>query len=71
MVKHTQTNRRQIADDLFECLSVFDHFSGLALKGLRLLKFTLRKNRLNIVYVDDSIQQERLLVSLVVGRIYF
>ena len=33
MVKHTQTIRRQITDD---CLSVFDHFVGLALKGLML-----------------------------------
>ena len=31
MVKHTQTIQRQIADELF---SVFDHFVGLALKGL-------------------------------------
>ena len=30
MVKHAQTIRRQIAD----CLSLFDHFVGLALKGL-------------------------------------
>ena len=30
MVKHTQTIRRQIAFDQ----SVFDHFVGLALKGL-------------------------------------
>ena len=30
----------------------------------RLLKFTLRKNRLNRVYLGDSIQQERLPVSL-------
>ena len=30
MVKHTQTIRRQFADELFEC----DHFVGLALKGL-------------------------------------
>ena len=37
----------------------------------RLLKFTLRKNRLNTVYASDSIQQERLPVSLEVGRIYF
>ena len=33
MVKHTQKIRRRIADEL----SVFDHFVGLALKGLRLL----------------------------------
>ena len=31
MVKHTQTIRQQIADEL---LSVFDRFGGLALKGL-------------------------------------
>ena len=31
MVKHTQTIRRQIADESF---SVFDHFVALALKGL-------------------------------------
>ena len=30
MVKHTQTIRRQIADEFFEC----DHFVTLALKGL-------------------------------------
>ena len=44
MVKHTQTIRREIADELFECvwpfctadkfLSVFDHFVELAIKGL-------------------------------------
>ena len=31
MVKHAQTIRRQKA---INCLSVFDHFVGLALKGL-------------------------------------
>ena len=31
MVKHTQTVRRQQSTN---CLSVFDHFVGLALKGL-------------------------------------
>ena len=31
MVKHTQTIRRQ---KLTNCLSVFEHFVGLALKGL-------------------------------------
>ena len=33
MVKHTQTIRRQ---RLIKCLSVFDHFVGLAFKGLRI-----------------------------------
>ena len=32
MVKRTQTIRRQLQTN---CLSVFDHFVGLALKGLR------------------------------------
>ena len=31
MVKHTQTIRRLLA---MNCLSVFDHFVGLTLKGL-------------------------------------
>ena len=31
MVRHTETIRRKIADEL----SVFDHFVGLALKGLK------------------------------------
>ena len=37
----------------------------------RLLKFTLPKSRLNTVYAGDSIQQERLVVSLEIGRRYF
>ena len=36
-----------------------------------LLKFTLRKNRLNSVYTSASIQQERLPVSMEIVRIYF
>ena len=34
MVKHTQTVRRQKATN---CLSVFDHFVGVVLKGLNSL----------------------------------
>ena len=34
MVKHTQTSRRLWPTN---CLSVFDHFAGLVLKGLTLL----------------------------------
>ena len=34
MVKHTQTTRRQNPKN---CLSVFDHFVGLAVKGLAAL----------------------------------
>ena len=32
MVKHAQTIRRLLATN---CLSVFDHFEGLAIKGLK------------------------------------
>ena len=35
MVKHTQTIRRQQSAN---CLSMFDYFVKLALKGLRLLR---------------------------------
>ena len=36
MVKHTQTTRRFLQAN---CLSVFDHFVGLALKGLKNVEF--------------------------------
>ena len=45
MVKHTQTIRRQIAEEL----SVFDYFVGLALKGLKyriILKTKKHKKRI-------------------------
>ena len=35
MVKHTQKNSSNTADELFEC---FDHFVGLALKGSSILQ---------------------------------
>ena len=38
MVKHTQTIRRQ---QPMTCLSVFDHFVGLALRGLKTKKIDL------------------------------
>ena len=43
MIKHTQTIRPQIADELF---CVFDHFVELALKGL-IVTFLLRNLFLN------------------------
>ena len=50
MVKHTQTIRRQQAN----CLSVFDHFVGLALKRLmkkfkHFLKKVVKKNNLDFI----------------------
>ena len=41
MVKHTQTIRRLLP---MNCLSVFDYFVGLALKGLKTLQKLIRKN---------------------------
>ena len=41
MVKYTQTIRRQ---QLMNCLSVFDHFVGLALKRLNNLTLTTITN---------------------------
>ena len=46
MVKHTQTIRRYTADEL----SVFDHFVGFALKGL--------KKIVNIIFTVAELQQE-------------
>ena len=41
MVKHTEAIRRQIADELFECVY---HFVKLALKGLTIRLFWLSQN---------------------------
>ena len=41
MVKPTQTIRRRIADELFECVY---HFVGLALKGLKVVIFSLMRD---------------------------
>ena len=35
MAKHTQTIRRQVANELFECVW---HFVGLVIKGLKITK---------------------------------
>ena len=40
MVKHTQTFRRQIADELF------DYFGGLSLEGLNIFKKNFRQEYL-------------------------
>ena len=67
MVKHTQTIRRQIAD---ECLSVFDHFVKLALKGLtNHLKNTLY-NDLNLFVKTDGYGRFPPLKSESLGHCY-
>ena len=56
MVKHTQTIRRLLP---MNCLSVFDHFANLALKGLMVVTFVLVSNmylRIQLVkFVEDSL----------------
>ena len=47
MVRHTQTIRRQ---HLTSCLSVFDHFVELALKGLMFNK----NNRIGIKWTSEA-----------------
>ena len=49
MVKHTQTIRRQKSTN---CFSMFDHFVGLALKGLNhgIILFGENNNKLNQKY---------------------
>ena len=46
MVKHTQTISRQQQTN---CLSVFDHFVALALKGLNKQEFDISDKRINYV----------------------
>ena len=48
MVTHTQTICRQIADEL---LSVFDHFVGLALKGLT---FDYNSSRASFIHHNNK-----------------
>ena len=45
MVKHTQTNRQMLPTNY---LNVFDHFMGLAVKGL-ILKVPLNINRIKLI----------------------
>ena len=61
MVKHTQTIRRLLPTN---CLSLFDHFVGSALKGL-----TYWKSLLTINPLTDSF--EHLLRHMVSGVIHF
>ena len=53
MVKHTQAIRRVLPTN---CLSVFDHFVELALKGLRSGKKVVMKG-----IERSTVRQERLL----------
>ena len=66
MVKHTETIRRQQPTN---CLSVSDHFVGLALKGLKLfpqlvyILFTHFRSML-LFYTPENIKNDALLMFL-------
>ena len=50
MVKHTQTIRRQKSKN---CLTVTDHFVGLALKGKKIMK--LKKGNEVAVFLQETV----------------
>ena len=60
MVKHTQTIRRLLPSN---CLSVFDHFVGLALKGLKTLGLQSIKG--TVKQIEKALINDRLRVSKV------
>ena len=55
MVKHTQSIRRQQPTN---CLSVFSHFKGLALKGLKFVEHVVileREDRLKWLFQKENL----------------
>ena len=66
MVKHSQTIRRQKPTN---CLSVFDHFVNLALKGLKFSKFTFLwvNYQINYKYTSEVTEIKKLSNS---GKAY-
>ena len=72
MVKHTQKNRWQIADELFE----FDHFVGLALRELKNVRgfgklvSLILQNR-NDIFFFQPISRQYFLYSLRTGKPLF
>ena len=62
MVKHTQTIRRQFADELFVFECVFDPFVGLALKGIISFRFGISENKkISIIQVTHESDHISLL----------
>ena len=59
MVKHTQTIRRQKPTN---CLSVFDHFVGLALTGLKTISHTNKKMVYHIELFSNSHLPQKYLL---------
>ena len=65
MVKHTQTIRRKIPTN---CLSVFNHFVGLALKGVELtLKGVMSLPNLCLYYH----YKPSLIIKILFGSIFY
>ena len=61
MIKHTQTIRRLLSKN---CLSVFHHFVGLALKGLTKLLHLIQKPTSEKV-AAEHIYQENYIILLI------
>ena len=56
MVKHTQTIRRQIADELFECVWPFCEVGASVntMKSVTIFKYTrMHWHHINITYLED------------------
>ena len=71
MVKHTQTIRREIADEFF--LSVFDHFVGLALKGLsqmlcvdylKVKTYLKKQTNLFLIFFDANFSYPKAVIDV-------
>ena len=68
MVEHTQTIRRQ---QLTNCFSVFDHFEGLALKGLKNFDLKINKPNINTNIIDISSFRNSLNLPFSSTSFYF
>ena len=61
MVKHTQTTRRQKPTN---CLSVFDHFVGLALKGYLLRLSSFNSFLTDLRLLTETVQTLIILLAM-------
>ena len=57
MAKHTQTIRRQIGDELFECIWPF---CGIGAYRVNLLKFALGKRNLEKSLIEQNLTDRRI-----------
>ena len=66
MVEHTQTIRWLLPAD---CLSVFDHFVGLAFKGLHVIVFVYNGIKQSLFYLEKMNKREIKLMSTCLMKI--